>query len=61
MHLIKIQIFNHASNLASLNFKYLRFQSRWGLYDPSIGRSPPESSQLPDKTKQKVFGYAHKV
>ena len=42
-HLIKIQIFTHTSRATNINFVLtdtgLRFQSFWGLYDPSVGSS----------------------
>ena len=62
-HLIKIQILpmlDVSLNLACMNFvpteSYSRFQSLWGLYNPSIGSSLPKSPRLAAKTKWKAFG-----
>ena len=61
MHLINIHVFTHGSRVTKYSlydlFTYLRCQSLWGLYDPSVGSSPPKPPQPPDETKQKAFGY----
>ena len=45
-------------NLACMNSGCcLRFKSLWGLYDPSVGSSPPKSRQLPAEMKLK-FEYS---
>ena len=63
-HLIKIQFLPMLVmllNLASMNFvrtdSYSRSQSHWGLYDPSVGSSPPKPPRSPAETKWKAFDY----
>ena len=58
MHLITIRIFTHAGCVTKLStyesvctYSYSRFQSLWGLYNPSIGSSPPK---FPTETKRKA-------
>ena len=56
-HLIKVQIFTHASRVTKFStygLSYSGFQSLWGLYNPPVGSSPPRLPRSPAETKRKM-------
>ena len=62
-HLIKIQILLMLYRRITLACIFVptescsRFQSLWGLYDPSVGSSLPKSPQLPAITKRTLEAF----